>query len=105
MAEMDMPIGNAKASAGNRQMVNAVIASVLGWSLDLFDLFILLDGLLYIFQITVELNHDINHRLIDVANKYSFPLRDQWCFVVIILPNMTLTVPQLALQDLVLPQL
>ena len=42
MAEMDMPIGNAKASAGNRQMVNAVIASVLGWSLDLFDLFILL---------------------------------------------------------------
>src|SRR5258708_4955810 len=42
MAEMDMPIGNGKASAGNRQMVNAVIASVLGWSLDLFDLFILL---------------------------------------------------------------
>jgi MFS transporter, MHS family, proline/betaine transporter len=42
MAEMDMPIGNATASAGNRQIVNAIIASVLGWALDLFDLFILL---------------------------------------------------------------
>jgi MFS family permease len=42
MAEMDMPIANAEASAKNRQMVNAIIASVLGWSLDLFDLFILL---------------------------------------------------------------
>src|SRR6201992_2435056 len=28
--------------AGTRQMRNAMIASVLGWSLDLFDLFILL---------------------------------------------------------------
>lgn len=28
--------------AGNRQMINAIVASVLGWSLDLFDLFILL---------------------------------------------------------------
>jgi MFS family permease len=33
---------NAQAPAGNRQMINAIIASVLGWSLDLFDLFILL---------------------------------------------------------------
>jgi MFS transporter, MHS family, proline/betaine transporter len=28
--------------AGNRQMINAIVASVLGWALDLFDLFILL---------------------------------------------------------------
>jgi MFS family permease len=33
---------DAQAPAGNRQMINAIIASVLGWSLDLFDLFILL---------------------------------------------------------------
>lgn len=42
MAEMDMPVAGAQASADNRQMVNAIIASVLGWALDLFDLFILL---------------------------------------------------------------
>jgi MFS transporter, MHS family, proline/betaine transporter len=42
MAEIDVSIGNAETSAGNRQMVNAIIASVLGWALDLFDLFILL---------------------------------------------------------------
>src|ERR1700719_3998868 len=32
----------ASPTAGTRQMRNAMIASVLGWSLDLFDLFILL---------------------------------------------------------------
>jgi MFS transporter, MHS family, proline/betaine transporter len=42
MAEMDMSITSAEASADRRQMINAIIASVLGWSLDLFDLFILL---------------------------------------------------------------
>lgn len=42
MAEMDMPVAGAEASADNKQMVNAIIASVLGWALDLFDLFILL---------------------------------------------------------------
>jgi MFS transporter, MHS family, proline/betaine transporter len=42
MAITDMPLADAKAAGGNRQMVNAIIASVLGWSLDLFDLFILL---------------------------------------------------------------
>jgi MHS family proline/betaine transporter-like MFS transporter len=36
------PLVDAHAPAGNRQMINAIIASVLGWSLDLFDLFILL---------------------------------------------------------------
>ena len=70
-----------------------------------FDSFILLDGFLYIFQITVEMHHDINHGLIDVGEKYShgFPPRDKWRFVFIIPPNMTLTVPRpwkLALRDL-----
>src|SRR5258708_7980290 len=59
-----------------------------------FDSFILLDGHLYIFQITVGMQHDINHGLIDVATKYQFPPRDQWRFVFIIPPNLTLTVPQ-----------
>ena len=68
-----------------------------------FDSFILLDGLLYIFQITVGLKHDINHGLLDVADKYGFPPRNQWRFVFIIPPNITLTVPRpwrLALRDL-----
>lgn len=59
-----------------------------------FDSFVLLDDFLYIFQITVGMWHDINHELIDVADKYSFPPRHQWRFVFIIPPNMTLTVPQ-----------
>src|SRR5918911_2506016 len=42
MAEMDMPVAGAQASADIKQMVSAIIASVLGWALDLFDLFILL---------------------------------------------------------------
>jgi MFS family permease len=42
MAEMDMAVAGAEASTDNKQMVNAIIASVLGWALDLFDLFILL---------------------------------------------------------------
>ncbi|MFH0301816.1 MFS transporter [Bradyrhizobium sp. 31Argb] len=42
MAEMDVSVANVRTSADNRQMVNAIIASVLGWALDLFDLFILL---------------------------------------------------------------
>ena len=42
MAEMDMPVTGAEAPAANKQMVNAIVASVLGWALDLFDLFILL---------------------------------------------------------------
>ena len=67
-----------------------------------FDSFILLGGLLYIFKITVRLKHDINHGLLDVADKCGFPPRNQWHFVFIISPSITLTVPQpwrLALQD------
>ena len=39
MAEL---VTRGETSANQRQMINAIIASVLGWSLDLFDLFILL---------------------------------------------------------------
>src|SRR6266702_3902860 len=42
MTMTGIPLADAQAPSGNRQMVNAIIASVLGWSLDLFDLFILL---------------------------------------------------------------
>ncbi|MGY3614536.1 MFS transporter [Bradyrhizobium sp. USDA 10063] len=42
MAEIDVAIGKTETSTGNGQMINAIIASVLGWALDLFDLFILL---------------------------------------------------------------
>jgi MFS transporter, MHS family, proline/betaine transporter len=42
MAELDMVADGTSSSVGNRQMINAIIASVLGWALDLFDLFILL---------------------------------------------------------------
>jgi MFS transporter, MHS family, proline/betaine transporter len=42
MTVTSTPLVDAQAAAVNRQMVSAIIASVLGWSLDLFDLFILL---------------------------------------------------------------
>jgi MHS family proline/betaine transporter-like MFS transporter len=42
MAMTSTPLVDAQVPGGNRQMINAIIASVLGWSLDLFDLFILL---------------------------------------------------------------
>jgi MFS family permease len=42
MTTTSAPLADAQAPADNRQMINAIIASLLGWSLDLFDLFILL---------------------------------------------------------------
>ena len=59
-----------------------------------FHSFILLDNLLYIFQMTIASSHDINQGLITVANSYSFPPREKWRFVFIIPPNLTLSVPQ-----------
>ena len=67
------------------------------------DSFVLLNGLLYIFQITVGMKHNINQGLIEVADKYQFPPREQWRFVLIIPPKTTLTVPRpwrLALRNL-----
>jgi len=63
------------------------------------DAFISLDDLLYIFQFTVASKHDNSHGLIDVADQYSFPPRDQWRFVFIILPNLTLTVESSTVED------
>ncbi len=40
------------------------------------DSFILFDDLLYIFQITVGMQQDINHGLIDVADQYTTSTRD-----------------------------
>src|SRR6516164_3033968 len=42
MTVVGTPLADAQVSGGNRQMISAVMASVLGFSLDLFDLFILL---------------------------------------------------------------
>jgi MHS family proline/betaine transporter-like MFS transporter len=42
MAIASASVADEPAPADNRQMINAIVASVLGWSLDLFDLFILL---------------------------------------------------------------
>jgi MFS transporter, MHS family, proline/betaine transporter len=42
MTSTNIAAAESVASAGTRQMINAAIASVLGFSLDLFDLFILL---------------------------------------------------------------
>ena len=42
MTATNIAAAESMAPAGRRQMINAVIASLLGWSLDLFDLFILL---------------------------------------------------------------
>ena len=60
-----------------------------------FDFFILVDDILYIFQMTVKPIHDINCGLIDSADHYHFPPRAKWCFVFIIPPNLVLAVSQL----------
>jgi MFS family permease len=42
MTVASAPLVDEQESVDNQQMINAIIASMLGWSLDLFDLFILL---------------------------------------------------------------
>ena len=67
------------------------------------DSFILVDDILYIFQMTIKPIHDIKGGLIDSADRYHFPSRDKWRFVLIIPPNLVLVVPQpwkLALRSL-----
>ena len=59
-----------------------------------FDSFILVDGIIYIFQMTTGTKHGINHGLIDYAQRFHFPSRDKWHFVFIIPPKLVLTVPQ-----------
>ena len=58
------------------------------------DSFILVSDFFYLFQITIASTHGINHQLIDVAEKLHFPNMDMWHVVFIILPNLTLKVPQ-----------
>ncbi|KIM80623.1 hypothetical protein PILCRDRAFT_822364 [Piloderma croceum F 1598] len=60
-------------------------------NLSAFDSFILVDDILYIFQMTIKPIHDINRGLVDIDH---FPPRDKWRFVFIIPPNSVLKVPQ-----------
>jgi hypothetical protein len=59
------------------------------------DSFILLDGILYILQFTIALNHGIKSGLIKLGEVPGIPPMDSWRFVFIIPPNQILTTPQL----------
>jgi len=61
------PLADAQAPGGNRQMINAIIASVLGWSLDLFDLFILL----YVAPVIGALFFPSTHATLSLAAVYA----------------------------------
>jgi len=50
-----------------------------------FDSFILVDGILHLFQFTIASNHAINHGLIGVGEKYGFPQdMTRWHFTFVI---------------------
>jgi hypothetical protein len=58
------------------------------------DSFIMLDGVLYIFQFTIFSTHDITSGLLDfLLGCPGIPSSKDWCFVFIIKPNLTLTCP------------
>src|ERR1700704_7095889 len=67
MTMTGMPLVDAQGASGNRQMVNAIIASVLGWSLDLFDLFILL----YVAPVIGALFFPSTHATLSLAAVYA----------------------------------
>ena len=67
MTITDTPLADAQAPGGNRQMINAIIASVLGWSLDLFDLFILL----YVAPVIGALFFPSTHATLSLAAVYA----------------------------------
>ncbi|KAF8523117.1 hypothetical protein BU17DRAFT_64015 [Hysterangium stoloniferum] len=58
------------------------------------DSFILSNGKLYLFQFTIAKNYLIKSGIINYAAKHGFPKQEDWCFVFIIPPALTLTVPQ-----------
>ncbi|KAF8525514.1 hypothetical protein BU17DRAFT_62666 [Hysterangium stoloniferum] len=58
------------------------------------DSFILSNGKLYLFQFTTAQNHPIRSGIINYAAKHNFPKQEDWRFVFIIPPGLTLTVPQ-----------
>ena len=57
----------ARQPADNRQMINAIIASMLGWALDLFDLFILL----YVAPVLGALFFPSNNTTLSLAAVYA----------------------------------
>ncbi|PFH47854.1 hypothetical protein AMATHDRAFT_151083 [Amanita thiersii Skay4041] len=60
-----------------------------------FDSFILMDGLLYLFQFSIASNHDIKPGLLDFIHKTSgCPSIDNCCFVFIHPPDHVLVCPQ-----------
>lgn len=58
------------------------------------DSFTWIDGILYIFQFTIAPNHRINRGPVDFAEKHGFPPMDDWRFVFVIPPNLTLISPR-----------
>lgn len=59
------------------------------------DLFILLNGLLFLFQFTIAGTHDIKPGLVDfLATCQDIPPMDKWRFVFILSPNSTVICPQ-----------
>jgi hypothetical protein len=58
------------------------------------DSFILLDGILYILQVTIALKHDINAGLVKLGQVPGIPPMGYWRFVFIIPPHQILTTPQ-----------
>lgn len=65
--ETVIPTAAHPRQAGNRQMVSAVIASCLGWSLDLFDLFVLL----YVAPVVGKLFFPSTHATLSLAAVYA----------------------------------
>jgi hypothetical protein len=60
-----------------------------------FDAFILLNGILYLFQFTIGKKHDIKQGLDDFfATCHNIPARQNWRMVFMIPPNHTLIWPQ-----------
>ncbi|ANN78619.1 MFS transporter [Bordetella flabilis] len=57
----------AHPAAGNRQVVGAVVASCLGWALDLFDLFVLL----YVAPVVGRLFFPSEHAMLSLAAVYA----------------------------------
>ena len=62
---------------------------------EVLDSFLLLNGCLYIFQFTLGKNHGIKSGLIRFLEKYpGVPPMEEWRFVFVIEPNLTLVCPQ-----------
>jgi len=59
------------------------------------DSFIVVGDILYLFQFTIALEHDIKPGLITFLGKcQGLPPMDNWCFVFVVPPNSSLIAPQ-----------